>query len=122
MKKNHNQQRHNFSHLTQELSIPLQRVHKIMLENDPSIEQAIQQIEQMKAILNRLLTVQTITLFNEEYIHFCDLIICGSEMAQYFIAKPTPSKIFRQHALYWQQLVKEFKPFLKGVLNHYTQK
>lgn len=52
----------------------------------------------------------------EEYVAFCDLIICGSEMADYLRTTQSVSKKIRKHALYWEKLTQRFKPLIKGIL------
>lgn len=55
-------------------------------------------------------------LNQKEFLHFCDLLICGSEMSEYLIKNQNCSHASKRHAVYWQKLAKEFKPFLKQVL------
>jgi hypothetical protein len=66
--------------------------------------------------LTALAGIQTFTLFEVEYILFCDLIICGSEMASYLSDSKSVSKIMFRHAAHWQKLIKNFKPLLEGVV------
>ena len=63
-------------------------------------------------ILNQLLKVNNITLFEQEYVNFCDLIIYGSEITEYVIRRPAKKDIGKK-AAYWQFLAKQFSPFLQ---------
>lgn len=56
-----------------------------------------------------------ISLSKQEYIDLCDLIICGSQMAEYLLATQRTCIILREHARYWQKLAKKFKPLLHRV-------
>jgi hypothetical protein len=69
----------------------------------------------IEQVVSRLLTIQTLTLYDQEYTRFCDLIICGSEMAKYLTTTQT-SKTMREHAHYWQKICIDLKPFIKGNL------
>lgn len=94
-----------FSHLTQEL-----------LDATKKLKSTGAEIHQIQTIATQLYTAQTLTLFEQEYIVFCDLIICGCEMATYLSNSPNSSASARRHARYWQKLAKTFKPFLRGAL------
>jgi len=52
-------------------------------------------------------------LSKEEYLYFCDLIISGSEMANYLLHSKSASKTIQEHALYWQLITKKFKPMIR---------
>lgn len=71
---------------------------------------------EMSNHLTALAGIQAFTLFEIEYILFCDLIICGSEMAAYLANSKSVSKIMFRHAAHWQKLIKHFKPLLEGVI------
>jgi hypothetical protein len=63
----------------------------------------------------RLTDIQTLTLFDQEYTFFCDLIMCGSEMAKYLSTVSKVSQQARAHANYWRKISQEFKPYLNGI-------
>ena len=67
--------------------------------------------------LTILAGIQAFTLFEIEYIMFCDLIVCGSEMASYLSDSKSVSKIMFRHAAHWQKSIKHFKPLLDGIVN-----
>ncbi len=69
----------------------------------------------MEQMVTHLLTIQTLTLYDQEYTCFCDLIICGSEMAKH-LANTKTSKTMREHARYWQKICIDLKPFIKDNL------
>lgn len=56
------------------------------------------------------------SLSQEEYQFFCDFIICGSEMAEYLAEHKLVKKSMRNHARYWLNLVRKFKPLLQGAI------
>ncbi len=74
-------------------------------------------MEALNKIGAQLLTIHNLTLFDQEYMNFCHLIIFGSTMADYLSTTSSCSKATRKHALFWQQLMPQFKPFLQGILN-----
>jgi|GEM_PF-4659687 len=62
-----------------------------------------------QAIQNRGRFVQ---LTEQEYIVFCDLLISGNYMADYLSAASRTPHSLADHARYWRQLAKHFKPLL----------
>lgn len=56
-----------------------------------------------------------IPLTEQEYVAFCDLIICGSEMAEYLLTTRRIATPVREHARYWQKLAQKLKPLLHRV-------
>ncbi len=62
----------------------------------------------------------SITLSPEDYIHFCNLIVCGSSMAEYLLSLSRSSKSAKNHAQFWQKLVGHFKPYLENVLSFWN--
>ena len=116
-----------FAQLTQELLPPIQRLEAYLTAVETSKgaqmtqDQAVTDIQQLKKIVSKLIASQSVTLCEAEYVLFCDLIICGSEMAAHFADNPNASKTMQKHGQYWQKSVKEFKSFLKEVLTQHPE-
>ena len=66
--------------------------------------------------LTALSGIQAFMLLEGEYILFCDLLICGSEMAAYLSQSKSIRKSMYRHSSHWQKLVRHFKPMLDGIL------
>ncbi len=78
------------------------------------LHQAIRSAQHIANLSSEISRLKTFSLLEEEYVYFCDFIICGNEMAEYLAEHKIVKKTMRNHACYWLKLVKKFKPFLQS--------
>ena len=122
--------REQFTTIIRELSTLLYQIQdslQALKENNIANEQTVL-LKQLLIEINRvsqhvrsLMTLPVVTLFEEEYLDFCDLLICGTEMAEYLEKTRSIRKSAREHAIYWRQLIQKFRPFLQRVLQSYQK-
>lgn len=96
------------------------QLHDAIARNDFS--EILQQTKQMNDLLDQMQSSLTFTLSDEEYLQFCDLIVCSSELAQHILTTQSSTRSAKRHAIYWQKIAKEFKPFLTEVIHYYATK
>lgn len=80
------------------------------------LHKTIAYAQQVAHLSDEISQLQVFGLSKEEYVFFCDFIVCGSEMAEYLAEHKIVKKTMRNHARYWLSLVKKFKPFLQNSL------
>lgn len=107
------------------LRLHSQRLHKLLkkLQQNSDIKsnnlhrhlhKAIRSAQHIVNLSSEISHIKTFSLLEEEYVYFCDFIICGSEMAEYLAEHKIVKKTMRNHACYWLKLIKKFKPFLQS--------
>lgn len=58
--------------------------------------------------------IKSLTLLNQDFSNFCLLLVNGSDMADYLLARHETSKKIQIQARYWKDTAVQFKPFLKN--------
>lgn len=85
------------------------------------IHQAATSAERICRMIPALLAAHMVTLSEQEYLRFCDLLICGNEMAEYIDAIKNAKTNTRRHVKYWHHVAIEFKPFLEKIADFYAK-
>lgn len=115
-----------FTEIIEKIQCIHQQLHRSLknLEKEVKNEKLRHQLQstlvcsqQLNTLILEISHIQTFILLKEEYITFCDFIVCGSEMAEYLTEHKLVKKTMRNHARYWLNLVRKFKPFLKNNLS-----
>jgi hypothetical protein len=115
-----------FAEIVQKVQFINQQLHKSLKDLEKEVknkklrsqlQKALLSSQQLNTLILEISHLQTFILLKEEFVTFCDFIICGSEMAEYLAEHKIVKKTMRNHARYWLSLVKKFKPFLKNNLS-----
>lgn len=102
----------------QELEIALKErlAQSTSAEVSLKIEIILQKLALLRQNLQPSDTLYSIILCGEDYVSFCNLIVCGSSMAEYLLSLSRSSELAKNHAQFWQKLVVAFKPYLESAL------
>lgn len=85
------------------------------------LEQIMNSVQKIKAMAEEAKSIQSLTLFNQDFSHFCLLLVEGSDMADYLLGlDETPTKIQKQ-ARSWKKTAAKFRPFLKNSIYSQTE-
>ncbi len=101
------------------LTLHLQKF-KLSIDNPVLVSEVnliLKELESIRDLLLQHKSSYSVSLSGKEYIKFCDLIICGTTMAEFLISLPRQYKLVKEHANYWLNLVPNFKPYLEGMLS-----
>jgi hypothetical protein len=79
------------------------------------LEQLMNSVQNIKAIAEEAKRVRSLTLLNQDFSHFCLLLVNGSDMADYVLAlNETHHGQIQKQAHSWKKIAVKFKPFLEN--------
>ena len=78
------------------------------------LEQIMNSVQNIKTMAAEVKRIKSLTLLNQDFAHFCLLLIDGSDMANHLLASDETHAKIQKQARSWKKIAAKFKPFLKN--------